>query len=224
VLAVVIVLLVGAAPERELRGAALAGTLAAFVILVPLACAGLGHDFFIARALMPAWLPLTLILAAAATVPRWRLAGGALAAVAVAAFVFAAVKIGSDRTLQRPDWQAVARTLGPAARPRAVVAYDGSLASDPLALYLPGVPWDQSRRPVAVSEVDVVSGPLEQPPARLPPGTRILSRHTVTGFVVTRFGLARPWEAPPAGIGARAGTLLAPAPANPAVLLQHPPA
>ena len=50
----------------------------------------------------------------------------------------------------------------------------------------------------------------------------VLRRHSVSGFVVTRFGLAQPWQAPLAGIGPRAATLLGPAPANPAVLLQRP--
>jgi hypothetical protein len=219
--AVLILLLVGAASDGELRGAAIAAGLAAAVILLPLAAALLGHDFFIARALMPAWVPLAVVLGAAVTVRRWRLAGAGLGAACLAAFAFAGARINSDPALQRPDWRAVAAALGPAATPRAVVALDGTLASGPLSLYLPGARWNQPSGRATVGELDVVAGPLELP-GRLPAGVRLRSRRRVAGFTVTRFALDPEWSDVPGELASRAAELLSPVAGAPAVVIQQP--
>ncbi len=65
----VIVLLVLGADSRQLRGAGAAAALAAVVLLVPLVLALLGEDYYIPRALMPAWIPLAIVVAAACTAP-----------------------------------------------------------------------------------------------------------------------------------------------------------
>ena len=75
----VIVLVVIGSDSRELRGVGAAAALAAVVLLVPLVLALLGEDYYIPRALMPAWIPLAVVVAAACTAPRARAAGAVLA-------------------------------------------------------------------------------------------------------------------------------------------------
>ena len=220
-------LLIAGAGRQELRGAGLAAALAAAVILVPLALALAGHDAYIARGLMPGWVPLAIVLAAACTVRGARAAGAVLAVVLMGMFVYAGVRIQSDASFQKPNWRGVAAALGP--RPvaqRAVVAYDGIFASAPLSIYLAGVPWSgpgliQTQAPVSVSEVDVV-GSVAQRLSALPAGIRVISSRAVDGYRVVRFGLARPWTLSPEAIGARASTLLGPSPGGAAVMVQRP--
>jgi hypothetical protein len=220
-------LLIAGAGRQELRGAGLAAALAAAVILVPLALALAGHDAYIARGLMPGWVPLAIVLAAACTVRGARAAGAVLAVVLMGMFVYAGVRIQSDASFQKPNWRGVAAALGP--RPvaqRAVVAYDGIFASAPLSIYLAGVPWSgpgliQTQAPVSVSEVDVV-GSVAQRLSALPAGVRVISSRAVDGYRVVRFGLARPWTLSPEAIGARASTLLGPSPGGAAVMVQRP--
>jgi len=95
-------------------------------------------------------------VAAACVAPRTRWLGGALAVALLVFFSVTAVDVQTHPYLQRPDWRNVARALGPATVPRAILAADGSTA-DPLKIYLPGVAWAQPHdRQVVVKEVDVV--------------------------------------------------------------------
>ena len=107
--AIVIALLIIGADGRQLRGAGLAALLAAAVLLVPLLLALSGHDDYIARALMPAWLPLAIVVGAACTAPacetsrrraRWRARGS--------------LRLGRDQDQQRR----VSPTAGLAGRRR----------------------------------------------------------------------------------------------------------
>ena len=220
--AVVATLVVLGGGRQEQRGAAIAATLAAVVIAVPLILAELGRDYYVVRNLIPAWIPLAVLLGAACTAPRTRAAGAALGAVLLIAFVAALVKIDSRTQYQRPNWRGVASALGGAAIPRAIVAYDGQFAAEPLAIYLPGVPWTTpGKTPVSVGEVDVVGSVWQTVPRALPAGVRLMSSKPVDDFRVVRLSLNSAWRLLPAAIGARAGQLLTPAPPNPAVLLQH---
>ncbi len=121
--------------------------------------------------------------------------------------------------LQRPNWRAVARALGPAPCPRAILASDGTTA-DPLKIYLPGVRWTQpAGDSMLIREVDVVGadqgppaaagcGPLARalrstasilyptgssvPRQVAPPGARLEARFRVDNWVVARFALRQP--------------------------------
>ena len=225
--AVLIALLVAGADDAELRGAGLAAALAAAVLLVPLVVALLGHDDYLARGLMPAWIPLAIVLGAACTPARARGAGAVLAVVLLAVFIYAGLRIDGDSRFQRPNWRGVAAALGAPRGTRAIVAYDGQFASGPLSVYLPRVPWagpgqaPAGAGPVSVDEVDVV-GSTDDTIPKLPRGTRLIASRTVDGFQVDRFSLSPAWHLSVAAIGARAPTLLGPAPAGtPAVMVQR---
>jgi hypothetical protein len=225
-----IALLVIGATRPQLIGAGVAAAVAAFVVLVPLALAALGRDYYVARNLIPAWIPLAVVIGAACTASRARVAGTALMVVLLAAFVWAQVRIDHNSQYQRPDWRGVAAALGTAARSRAIVAYDGTFATGPLAIYLPGIPWrgatqapPQSQLPVKVNEVDVVGNIWETTPRALPAGVRLIGRKRVDSYLVERFYLASAWDLNAAQIGIRAGTLLGPEPYGPGVLIQSAP-
>ena len=225
--AMIVLLLVGA-DGPELRGAGLAAGLAAFVLLIPLALALIGHDYYEPRALIPAVIPLSVVLGAACAARGARIAGAAVAVLVGALFVYAAVKIDSDHRYQRADWSGVATALGHTLSTRAIAAYDSTFATAPLAVYLPGVAWtgpDQvpqiSQAPVTVHEVDVVGDVGQSVTARLPGGVRLLASRRVDSYLVYRFALRRPWRGvTPLQIGARAAQLVGPAAGAPAVLIQ----
>jgi mannosyltransferase len=217
--AVLIVLLLVGAESAQLRGAGVAAGLAAFVLLAPLALALVGHDDYLARGLMPGWLPLALVIGAACTAPRAR-AGGVVLAVALAAtFLWAQFKIQADPAFQRKDWRAIAAALGRPAGPRAIVAYDGQFATGPLSIYLPGVAWagpgaaPVPSGPVAIRELDVV-GAAGDTLARRLPGIRLIGSRTVDGYEVVRLLLRPAWSETPTTIVRRAATLLSPAPSG----------
>jgi mannosyltransferase len=221
--AVVAALLILGGGRAERRGATVAAVVAAAMILVPLVLAELGRDYFVARNFMPAWIPLAVLIGAACTAPRTIPAGAALAAVLLGAFVYAGIRIDGNASYQRPNWRGVAAALGTSAASRAIVAYDGGFAAQPLAVYLRGVPWRlSSRAPIYVDEVDVVGNVWQAVPRPVPSGTRLIGTRSVDGYLVARFALGPGWRLPPPEIGARAGALLAPAPPAPAVLLQRP--
>ncbi len=224
---VIALFMLGGGDRVARRGAGIAAALAAVVVLVPILLAVAGRDYLVPRNLIAAWIPLAVVLAAACTLPRARAAGAALAVLVLGGFIYAGVRIDNDVAYQRPNWRGVATALGVSSAPRAIVAYGGGFAAQPLAIYLPRVPWSFSGAsggaPVTVSEVDVVGNVYQAPPRVLPSGTRLIARHTVDGFVVDRFAVDPAWSAPPAAIGARAGSLLGPAPAAASVLVQHVP-
>jgi mannosyltransferase len=220
--ALTVLLLIGA-DGRQLRGAGAAAALAAVVLLLPLALALVGEDYYIPRALMPAWLPLAVVVGAACTAPRARVPGAIVGAILLASFVYAQVKIDGNAQYQRPDWRGVAAALGTADGPRAIVAYDGSTATDPLAIYLPGVPWSgPGSRPVTVGEVDVVGHRWQALGHPLPPGVGLIDSRTVDDFLIDRFSIDPAERQSPAQVGAAAGQLLGPPLPSPAVLIQNP--
>lgn len=219
--AVVVALLVVGADRRQARGSAVAGVLAAVVIVVPLLLAAFGGDYLVARNLIPAWLPLAILVAAACTAPRTLPVGAALATLMIGLFIYGLIDIARTPQYQRPDWRGVATALGPANTQRAVTVYDGPFGTQPLSIYLPGVPWQQSSRPVAVAELDIVGNTWQALRRPFPPGVRLIASRTVGGFLVERFSLPAPgWRLGPAAIAERAGALLYPAPSGASVLVQ----
>ena len=214
-LVLVIALLAFGGDRVTRRGAAVAAAIGAFVWVAPLVLGLLGHDYFLSRNVIPAVVPLAVVLAAACVVPRTRLPGAALAVGLLAMFCYATIRVQTHAYLQRPNWRAVAHALGPATVPRAVLAANGTTAT-PLKIYLPGVAWvqPQSQR-VLVQEVDVVGARKQLPlrPVRIisdgrrvwftprgaptpgvvsPPGARLVDRFVVHNWIIGRFVLGSP--------------------------------
>jgi mannosyltransferase len=204
--------------RRTRSGAGVALTIGGFVWLAPLALGYLGQDYFLSRNVMPAIVPAATVLAAACVVPRARLLGGALAVALLAMFSLAALRVQTHAYLQRPNWRNVARVLGPASAPRALLVANGTTA-DPLKVYLPNVPWvqNQSTRHL-IREVDIVGatkqlalvpipltgmrallqGPFAHPVGSPVPrsvsvrGARLVTRFRVQSWILARYELARP--------------------------------
>jgi 4-amino-4-deoxy-L-arabinose transferase-like glycosyltransferase len=226
--AVLIVLLIVGADRTELRGAGIAASLAGFVLIVPLLLALLGSDYYIARALIPAWIPLAVLVGAACATRRAQTGGAVLAVLLVSAFVGAWIRISDNSIYQRPDWRAVAASLGVPRTARAILVYEGSLAAGPLSFYLRGVPWvgnDASApagpNPVTVGELDVVGNVGQAPVPEAAEGIRLIATRAVDGYEVARFVLRRPWHMSPVALAKRAGALLAPPSGPPVVLVQR---
>ena len=222
--ACVIVLLLIGADARQLRGTAVAAALAGFVLIVPLLLALAVRDYYIARNLMPAWVALAVVVGGACSAPRARGPGAVLAVLLVGSFVWAQIEIDSNPRYQRPDLRGVAAALGRPTSVRAVVAYQGTFATLPLALYLPRASTPGTRTPApAVSEVDIVGNPAQTTPGKEPAaGVRLVARATVAGYLVERFALRPAWPVTPA-LSIRAAELLGPAtPSQAAILVQRP--
>jgi hypothetical protein len=124
----------GGRRERRAGGRMLA--LAASTILAPLliAVAAPGKDFFIARNLIPALLPLLAAVAVGATLRGERRTGNLIAAVLVAYSLAFSIWASASPSLQRPDWRAVASRLGEPEGPRAMVTW--TLGGASLRYYL----------------------------------------------------------------------------------------
>lgn len=153
---IVVGLLVLAGDRRTRRAARVASAIAGIVFLAPLALGLVGQDYFFSRNEIPAFVPVVAVLAVACVGPRGRGAGAGLAIALLALFCFASIEVQTHPYLERPNWRAVARALGSATRPRAILAADGTTA-DALKIYLPGARWTQpSARAVPISEIDIV--------------------------------------------------------------------
>jgi 4-amino-4-deoxy-L-arabinose transferase-like glycosyltransferase len=227
--AIVIALLLAGATDRQLRGAGLAAGLGAFVIVVPLLMALVGHDDFLARGLMPAWPPLAIVFAAACAAPRARLAGAALAIALLGSFVWAGLRIDSDQAFQRPDWRGVAAALGTSTQQRAVVAYPGQFATGPLSVLMARVPWagpgespTEGSAPGTTTELDIVANEGQTVASDLG-GARLIGHRDVPPYVVDRFALPAPMPVQAPALVVRANALLAAPTPDPAVLVQAPP-
>jgi mannosyltransferase len=223
IVAIIVAGLLVAARPPERAGALLAAGIAAFVLLVPLVLAWAGRDYYFSRNMIGAWIPLAVVLGAACTAARARVAGAALGVVLVGAFLYAGIRIDNNPQYQRPNWRGVATALGTPVVRRAVVADDGDFAAQPLSVYLRDTPWPSgANSPTSVNEIAIVGGMWQTIPSTLPAGVRLISRTPVDGYLVTRFALKPAWQGTPTALGAKAAALLQPAAASPRVLVQPP--
>jgi len=196
-----LVLLAARGDRDERRAAALPLALAAFTVLVPLCLALLdpGKDFVLARNLLPALVPLLLVLAIGLSLRRARRLGAVLASVLAAYWLGFSIYASVSPALQRPDWEAVAGELGEPTVPRAMVTWTIGEAS--LRYYLStgsiqasadeGFRW-------WVGELDFISdGPAPPPPPRLlGPGFREAGYDRAGRLYIRRFVTPGPELAP----------------------------
>jgi 4-amino-4-deoxy-L-arabinose transferase-like glycosyltransferase len=229
-IALIVLLVIGSQPN-ELRGAGLAALMAAAVVLVPLVLALVGPDDYLARALMPGWIPLVVVIGAACTARGARRAGAVLFVLLAAMFVYAGVRIDGDPQYQRKPWSRIADALGKSSVPRAVavLADDGEFAAGPLSIYLPRIAWagpgeklNESPAVVTVSELDIVGTTYQTLADPLPGVVKPIGSGSVDGYDVYRFRLAHPLRLSRAQLGQQALGLLGPASPGPVVMIQPP--
>jgi hypothetical protein len=154
-----LVLLALRSDPAERSGALLAGGIAVAGLLINLVLIAGGIDDLITRNVIALWVPAALCVAGGLAAARARLAGVLIALALCGIGVFAVGAVAFNRSLQKPDWRAVARTLGarstvPGGRAIVVLHYRTLL---PLSLYMPGLKFVRHHRSVTVRELDVVS-------------------------------------------------------------------
>jgi mannosyltransferase len=188
----------GDRPERRSVRPMLAVAAATLGFPLFLALLDPGRDYVLARNLLPALVPLLVVVAIGLTLRRARRAGTIAAAVLVAYSLGFSIWASVSPALQRPDWDAVASALGEPETPRAMVTWTIGQAS--LRYYLST--GSLQTRPSEgfewwVGEVDFISdGPAPPPPRRLlgpgfrQAGYRQVGRLYIRRYVRTGPGLA----------------------------------
>jgi hypothetical protein len=203
----VALLLIVVGRNRRARGAAIAAALiASLIVALPFALGRFGLDYLVTRNVIYVAVPLSVLVASGLAAPRrpWAAVGGT--ALLCALMLFATVRIASTTGLQRPDWQAVARALGPRHGNRALVVA-GSYRARPLIVYLPDTNY-LGTPAAAVREIDVIgmrsppqkgcwwgagcnlptAFPATRPPA---PAFHLVSRRHVGHFMILTFRARR---------------------------------
>jgi hypothetical protein len=167
---------------RDVRGWRICVAIGGAALAIPLAGKVVGADYLFPRNMIAAWVPLAVALGAAAAWPRiGPLAVGALCAV----FLTLTIAVDLDTNLQRADWRAAARAIGPAHEPRALVA--PAVGDDPLAYYAGGAKL--VRGGVTVRELDVLAFSAAPRPRdrAVPAGFLQVGRQRVGAFTLVRY-------------------------------------
>jgi mannosyltransferase len=186
---------------NERRSASIPLAVGATALGIPLLLALLpgGKDFLLARNLLPALIPLLLVVAVALTAERAGRLGTVVAALLIAYSLGFSIWAAASPDLHRPDWEALATRLGEPDGPRATVTW--VIGEAPLRYYLStgaiqvkpseGYDW-------LVREVNFVSiGSAPPPPRRLiGPEFRETDYERVGELFVRRYRVAGPELAP----------------------------
>jgi len=209
--------------SRARRAAALLTSLTGAALLLPVLGALGGEDHLLTRNVIAA-LPLACGLAGLglATVARGRprAAAGALAGACLAGAVIAA-GVARSPELQRDDWRAAVRSLGPIGESRLIIATPDS-ALTPLRYYLPRL---RNAVPPAfvTAEIDYIALPVRLPgerpqpprpaqPVAPAPGYALAGRTDGETFTVLRWRVPAPRPepiAPSPGLDGKPSALLA---------------
>ncbi len=122
--------------------------IAATFFLIPYVGSLVGSDYILERNLLPAWIPIVIVVAAGLCAPQLRWFGPAVVVVITLAFagvVLAAVPRNPER--QRDDWRAVAERIGPPTEDR-IVAVSPFWHAKTLRVYMPGLDYQYVPRTV----------------------------------------------------------------------------
>ncbi len=159
----------GTREDRRAAGLPVLAGVAGLGIPLAIALLSSGEDYILARNLLPALVPLLLVVAIAVAAPRARRLGTVLGAVLVAYSLGFCVWASASPSLQRPDWKGVAARIGEPKGPRAMVLW--TLGEAPLRFYLSTGAFQVrsiERYPWLVREIDFVSdGDVPPPPPHL---------------------------------------------------------
>ena len=143
---------------RERRGALAPLAVGLGVALLASVAALAGKDYVVERNLLPALVPLAIVIAIGFSARGARRVGLVCATLLCAYWLGFAVNVARTPNLQRPDFRELAERLGPPSVPRAIVSW--KLAGDPLRFYL----HDESGRVysgvIPLREIDVVGKPV----------------------------------------------------------------
>lgn len=185
--------------ERRAAGRPLLLVAAAIGIPVAIALVDASKNFVLARNLIPALVPLLAAIGIAISSPASRRLGAAIGALLVAYSLGFCILASTDEQFQRPNWSAVADSIGAPHGPRATVTW--TLGEAPLRYYLStgaiqiraseGYDW-------LVKEVDFVSdGEAPAPPRRLlGPGFRQVALEDTGRLDIRRYRFQPPGLAP----------------------------
>jgi len=215
-------LLVRAVPS-ERRGALVAGSLAAVVVLAPVVLALLGTDYLIARNTIVAVVPAAVCVGAGYATGRLGVAAAAALCVLSAAIALAPAL---DAIYGRTDWRGAAARLQPTDAPRAIVVtpYMSRTLWRP---YLPGL-QEASSPEATVQEIAAIglateggysAGAIAPPDVDVPrsvPGFRVVEVERAPTYTLVRYRSDRPRRVP---LSTLTGLALTDEP--PGVLLQH---
>ncbi len=196
-----LVLILIRAIRDERRAAAIPFVLAGVTVAVPVIVGLLdsSKDYVLARNLMPALVPMLVVIAIGLTLRRARRIGTVLGIVLVAYSLGFSIWASVSPALQRPDWDAVASNIGEPSAPRAMVTW--TLGEASLRYYLSigsyqvlpsdGYDW-------FVHEIDFISdGPTPPPQQRLlGPGFRQVGYEKVGRLYVRSYAMPGPDLAP----------------------------
>lgn len=189
------------AARAERRAAARPLIVGVVAVGVPVALALLSSsmDYVLARNVLPALIPLLIVVAIAVTLPSARRLGAVLAAALLAYSLAFCVWVSFSPEFQRPNWDAVANRLGEPQAPRATVTW--TLGEAPLRHYLSTGAIQVTaaeRYPWLVHEVDFVSQGRVPRPARrlLGPGFRESAHEDAGSLFIRRYRLPGPSLAP----------------------------
>jgi mannosyltransferase len=173
--------------RRERRGAVLGLVVGLGVLALAAAAALAGKDYVVERNLLPALVPLAAVVAIGLGAARARPVGVAVAVALCAFWLAFDIYVTQTPNLQRPDYRGVAKALGPARVPRAIVSW--RLAGDPLRWYLDDGAMRWFGGGESVREVDLVgkrtaaARPASLPPVFRPAGVVRMDRLTITKYV-----------------------------------------
>jgi len=198
--AAALVLLALKSGERERIDARAPLIVGGVAILLPLALAIVGLDYFFPRNLIAAWLPLAALVGLGCGLAAAQRVGAAIAVALCCTLLAITISINFNDRLQRPDWRGVAHALGPLQGTRAIIT--PATGDDPLEYYLPGT-GRILRRHAGVSEIDLVGWPLA---GKRPPrfsGFDLVASERVKTFTLYRYRSAQPRLVPRATLEAR---------------------
>ena len=186
------VLLATRATRREKRAAAVGLAVAAGVLLVPLAAVLDGRDYIEPRNFLPALVPLAVAASIGLAANGARRTGAVLATALCVYWLGFDVLVTQTPSLQRPDFRAIVKRIGPPHAPRAIVTWKDGV--DTVDYYLA----DGAQRLLAgsqpVKEVFVISksAVVRGRHSKLPPTFRLVERAKVARYTVSRYLASRP--------------------------------
>jgi mannosyltransferase len=181
--------------SREKRGAGLGLVVGLGVVAMATGAALAGKDYIVERNLLPALIPLAIVVAIGFASSGARRLGLVCAALLCVYWLAYDVYVTHTPNLQRPDFRDLAEQLGPPRRPRAIVTW--RLAADPIRFYLDGPSRRAYRGVLPVREIDVVSKPVvARKPVELPPGFRPVERRRLERLTLIRYVSPRIQQVP----------------------------